>query len=254
MKMLSRFLLIPLLIASLCLTAGCGLLRRLRPPVPTTAPTVSTTADSTTIPQDTTDLPSNTETAVSETDTDGVPQVITYFELNDTYPIDDNFDAGFIVSLPKILSSKPGAVNINNEIDTLRIALVKEHSTAAPLSSYEQQFKYIYTTAVYKDIVFVSLNTSYGLWASEYITANRYYAYDYKTDSTLSDSQIAGLFGRDMGWVLTQVNSALAALGAEPVTGVDKIELFVNEDLKLVADAKIESVMGGDYSEILVLT
>lgn len=249
MKMLSRFLLISLLVVSLCLTAGCGLLRRLRPPVPDT-----TTAVVTTLPEDTTGVPTSTESAVSETETDGIPQVITYFELNDTYPIDDYFDVGFIVSLPKIVSSKPGAVNINNEIDKLRVALVKEHTASAPLSSYDKQFKYSYTTAVYKDIVFVSLNTSYGLWASEYITANYYYAYDYKTDSTLSDSQIAGLFGQDMGWVLTQVNSALAALGAEPVTGVDKIELFVNEDLKLVADAKTESVMGGDYSEILVLT
>lgn len=185
----------------------------------------------------------------------GPPQVITYYELNKLKLVaSENFTAGFDIKLPKIVSDKPGALQINAEINEMKINIENYANTAGDLTGFEEILKYSYETSVKGNVVFVSLNTAHGYMASEYIADNFYYAYNYMTDTIATKTEIGQLFGLNETQILNMVNAGLASKGAQAVTGYDKIDLFVNAGGKLAADAKVESEMGGFYSEIIVLT
>lgn len=185
----------------------------------------------------------------------GPPQVITYYELNKQKIVEaENFTAGFDIKLPKIVSDKPGAMQINGEINEMKIKIENYANTAGDLTGFTEILKYSYEAAVKGNVVFVSLNTGHGYMASEYIVENIYYAYNYLTDTKASKTEIGQLFGMNEAQILNMVNNELALKGAPAVTGFDKIDLFVNAAGKLAADAKVVSEMGGFYSEIIVLT
>ncbi len=185
----------------------------------------------------------------------GPPQVITYYELNKQKIVEaENFTAGFDIKLPKIVSDKPGAMQINGEINEMKISIENYANTAGDLTGFDEILKYSYETAVKDNVVFVSLNTAHGYMASEYVVDNFYYAYNYITDTKAAKTEIGQLFGLNETQILNMVNANLASKGAPAVTGFDKIDLFVNAGGKLAADAKVVSEMGGFYSEIIVLT
>lgn len=183
----------------------------------------------------------------------GPPQVITYYTLKNTQKIDEYFTAGFDVELPKIDSDKPGAVKINNEIDKLKDNIEEHSNKAGNLATYREITECSYETTSKDNVIFIALKASHGLMESEYSIDNIYYAYDYAADKTATNTDIAGMFSLSESQVLTMVNTALVKKDAAKVTGFDKIDLFVNKAGKLVADAKVESMMGSDYSELIEL-
>lgn len=213
---------------------------------------------STTVLQDETSLTTQesqiTATSAQATTQEAPPQVITYYTLSNTEKIDQYFTAGFDVKLPKIDSDKPGAQQINNEINELKINIENHSNAAGDLSTYREYTECSYETAMKDSVIFIVLKTAHGLMESEYSVDNYYYTYDYAADKTLSNTDIALMFNLSAPQVVDKVNAALVQKGAEQVTGFDKIDLFVNSAGKLMADAKVESMMGGDYSELITLT
>lgn len=183
-----------------------------------------------------------------------LPQVVTYFELNKTANPNAEFTAGFEVKLPKIVSDKPGAMKINAEIDKMRIGVEKQYNNAGNLADYNEIYKYSYSNSIKGNTIFITINTTNGIMQSESINKNFYYAYDYTQDKQITKNTIAAMFGMNETQILNKVNTELEQRGAMAVTGYDKIDLFVNINGKLAADAKTESMLGGDYSEIIELT
>lgn len=214
--------------------------------------------ESTTPPENETSLATGEIATTSPTEQTTVqerfPQVITYYTLSNSKKIDEYFTAGFDVKLPKIDSDKPGALKINAEIDKLKVNIEKASNAAGDLSTYREYTECTYETTMKGNAIFISLKTAHGLMESEYTTDNFYYAYDYVADKEISDTDIALMFNLYEPQVISMVNTALAQKGVEQITDFNKIDLFVNAAGKLVADAKVESMMGGDYSELIELT
>lgn len=246
--MMKKKLVIPIvctLLATLFLFAGC-------------LPFSNKEDESTTVPENetslTTDKTVTTSPAEQTTTQEGPPQVITYYTLSNSKKIDEYFTAGFDVKLPKIDSDKLGALKINAEINKMKVNIEKSSNTAGDLSTYREYTEYSYETAMKDNVIFIALKTAHGLMESEYATDNFYYAYDYVTDKEVSDTDIALMFNLYEPQVISMVNTALAQKGAEQITSFDKIDLFVNAAGKLVADAKVASMMGSDYSELIELS
>ncbi|HZK38883.1 MAG TPA: hypothetical protein VFD23_01875 [Clostridia bacterium] len=185
---------------------------------------------------------------------EGPPQVITYYTLKNTQKIDEYFTAGFDVELPKIDSDKLGALKINNEIDKLKSNIEEHSNKAGNLATYREITECSYQATSKDKVIFIALKASHGLMESEYSIENIYYAYDYVADKEVTNTDIALMFNLNESQVLTMVNAALVKKDVTKVTGFDKIELFVNKAGKLIADAKVESMMGSDYSELIELT
>lgn len=182
------------------------------------------------------------------------PEVITYYTLKNTKKIDEYFTAGFDVELPRIDSDKPAALQINSKIDELKVNIEDYSNDAGNLDTYREIIECSYETTMKDGVIFIALKTSHGFMESEYSVDNYYYAYNYAADKEVSNTDIALMFNLYEPQVLSMVNTALAQRGAEQVTGFDKIDLFVNKAGKLVADARVESMMGSDYSELIELT
>lgn len=213
---------------------------------------------STTTSQDGTSLIADktvrTTKAEQTTTQENPPQVITYYTLKNTKKIDEYFTAGFDVELPKIDSDKLGALKINSEIDKLKVNTEEHYNAAGDLNTYREITKCSYETARKDKVIFIAIKATHGLMESEYSIENIYYAYDYAADKEVSNTDIALMFNLDEQKVMSMVNTVLVQRDAAKVTGFDKIDLFVNGAGKLIADAKVESMMGSDYSELIELT
>lgn len=181
------------------------------------------------------------------------PAVKELYALDDTVALDAYFNAGFRVKIPMIDSAKPGAAAINAEMEAIKTNIVNEYASAGDLSGYQQVNEVSYESYAVKGVVFLSVFTVTAYYQSEAVAANMHYAYDYGADRRLTDTEVAALFGFDEAGVVAAVNTALAARGASPVTGFDKIDLFVSASGVFSADAKVESMLGGEYPEIVAL-
>lgn len=230
------------IILSLFLSAGCSFMQ-----------SKTTTEPSTVLQSDTTQT-SLVMTEVTQTPSDETPAVVTYYELNKTNPVDADFTAGFVVKLPKIVSEKPGAQDINAGIDEIKTKIEQAYNAIPSFNDFTEQHKYSYDYIVKNNILFLSINGSIGYWQSEFVVGNLYYAYDYILDKTITDNEIAQLFSLDESQIVDMVNTELTNRGVMTITGFDKIKLFVNAAGKLVADVSVESEMGGEYSEMVELT
>lgn len=182
-----------------------------------------------------------------------VPAVIDLYALEDTYALDADFSAGFQVKIPMIDSAKPGAQAINAEMELIKQNMEHEYANAGNLADYGQFNKTSYEYAVDRGVLFLSIYSVTAYYASEFIAGNLHYAYDFGADRRLTNAEVAALYGMDEAGVVAAVNAALAARGASPVTGFDKIDLFVNGSGVFSADAKVESMLGGEYPEIVAL-
>ncbi len=190
-----------------------------------------------------------TETAVQSEP----PQVFTYYTLKKAYPVNNGFTPGFDIKLPRIESENLGALEINLEIDKLKANIEKAYFDAGNANDYREQYIYSYETNIRDSIIFISITTSYGLMESEYITANFHYAYNYITDKAVTDYDIASIFNLNDTQIIKTVNSELAVRGVPAIESFDKIDLYVNASGKLIADVKVESEIGGEYSELVEL-
>ncbi|HOU09095.1 MAG TPA: hypothetical protein PL044_02550 [Clostridiales bacterium] len=240
------------LAAMLVLLSGCGpfslLAGRFRRGGTTTPPTSisSLTQEETTAAQTT----QQTQTTAQGTQ---APAVKDLYTLDDTKALDADFSAGFQVKIPMIVSGKPGAAAVNAEMEALKANILSERASAGDLSGYDRLNRVSYEYYADKGVLFLSVSTLTAYYQSEAVADNLYYAYDYGADRRLADTEVAALFGFDEAGVVAAVNAALAARGASPVTGFDKIDLFVNGSGVFCADAKVESMLGGEYPEIVEL-
>ncbi len=182
-----------------------------------------------------------------------IPEIITYYELNKTYKVDEYFTAGFVVKLPKIVSIKPEALKINSDIDKMRVVIDKEYNSVSNIKDYRTQYNYSYETFIKGNVVFLSVFSATGWWASEYVNSNEYYAYDYIADKRLQKSEISAIFGMDEEQVIKKIESKLKERNLSFSGNTDDFELYVNANGKLIADISVDSGLGEEYSEIVEL-
>jgi len=237
----------------LVLLSGCGPFSQLTGRLKRGETSAQATTLASLTQEETTAAPTTTQQAQTTDPNATVPKVNDLYALDETSPVDAEFNAGFQVKIPKIESSKPGAAAINAEMETMKANIEKEYAAAGNLSGYERLNKVSYEYYADKGVLFLSVSTLTAYYQSEAVADNLYYAYDFGADRRLTNTEVAALFGFDEAGVVAAVNTALAARGASPVTGFDKIDLFVNGSGVFSADAKVESMLGGEYPEIVAL-
>jgi len=183
------------------------------------------------------------------------PNVVTYYQINDTYKVDEVFSSGFIVSLPNIVSNKPLAQNINAQMDKIRDAVKAKYNSVANIKTFREQYNYSYASFVKDNILFLSVFTAHGARASEFVTSNKYYAYDFENDKIASNAVILQMYNINAAEILDTVNAELLAVGAAQINTTDNIQYFVKSDGKLWADVKVKALLDGTaYSELVQLT
>jgi hypothetical protein len=183
------------------------------------------------------------------------PEVVTYYSINDTYKVDEIFTAGFIVDLPNIVSDKPLALKINAEMAKLKDFVKQKYTAAGSIKAFREEYKYSYETYLKDNILFISVFTAHGTRSSnDFITSNKYYAYDFAADKIVSDAVILKMYTMDLTEVLDTVNSALLAVGAAQIDNAENIRYFVKGNGKLFAEVTVHALMGGTYSELVQLT
>ncbi|MEI6578806.1 MAG: hypothetical protein WCN92_05010 [Eubacteriales bacterium] len=242
-KKLALAVIISCVIMSLLLFAGCNIL-----------PKTNTTENTAALQSDTSQTAQGKAEVSTQTPSSEPPAISTYYELNKTVQLDAEFTVGFIVKLPKIISDKPGAMEINAEIDEIKTRVEQAYSLITNLNEFTEQHTYSYEYYVKNNVIFISINGSIGYWQSEFVVGNLYFAYDYVLDKSISNSEIADMFSLGESQIVDMVNLELAAKGAAEISSFDKITLFVNAAGKLVADVSVEDlVMSGESSELVVL-
>lgn len=237
----ASLLLIAVIIALSISFAGCG-----NPRVSGTTTELTKTESQSLTAQTSEETATETETTAEPV----IPEVITYYERDKTFKVDEDFTAGFIVKLPKIVSSKPGALKINSEIDKIRINIEEEYNSVSDITDYKVQNNCSYQTFVKEKVIFLTVLCATGWWASEYDISNSYYAYNYEDDKQLSDNEIAEMFSLNESQVLDKINTVLDERGVSKIYSLDNVNLFVKSNSILSADVFI----GGEYSEIVELT
>lgn len=182
------------------------------------------------------------------------PAVVTFYQINDTYKVDESFSSGFMVELPNIFSKKPLAVRINAEMDKIKQAVKNTYNSVDNIKTYREQYNYSYDSFVKDNILFISVFTSHNKKSGDVITSNKYYAYNFETDKIINNSEIISMFNLEVPQIVDITNSALRAVGAVPIDNIDNFKFFVKENGKLFADVKVTALMGGTYSELVQLT
>lgn len=178
------------------------------------------------------------------------PKVEVGYDLKDTGKIND-FETGFIVSLPEINSDKAVAEQINAEINALKEEMRTKYATSGNLNAYPEKYDYSYSTFSNDAIVFISIYKSYETPDKEPAISNIYYVYDFINDSLISEYKLPELFLKSDIEMLTIINEKLDAIGATQIESMAGIALFVNKKGRLSANVSIDDGSGGKASVLV---
>ena len=203
-------------------------------PTPFTSPTSLETPE---IPKSNVSISAIEEPSVSAE----IPEVITYFELFEEEIIDGHLKSGFDVKLPKILSEKPGAISINNEIDKIKEDIESKYNAVEDLKTYDAHYKYSYEALNFGNMLFINIRYTNTYLYSEYDSYTRNFAYDFISDKILTNQDIAMLFNVDLDKITEKINYILYinsdGFEIPSVRNSDDYYLYINLNGQLMADA-----------------
>jgi len=180
------------------------------------------------------------------------PEVSTYYQINDTYKVNNDFTSGFLIMLPYIDSNEPQALKINADIDILKEKIRKKYNSVNNVKDFREFYDYSYDSFSKGHILFISVFTKYQTPSNEPVESNLYYAYDFTKDILVDDSVIPILFNLNDTVILESVNRKLSSVGAIPIETTDSITYYVRDKGAVWADVKVKALLGNFYYHELV--
>jgi|GEM_PF-3588318 len=183
----------------------------------------------------------------------GAPNIIAYYELNETWTGPDGFIRGFKVILPAFESDSPGAMAINTKIGDVKEEIESEYKSIDNLHDYNARIECSYETSVYETIIGIIITKKRVNRQGE--TESLYYcfSYDYLAGKELAANDMAEKFNANAQQVLEDVNDVLKAEGFEPA-GAQDIGLFIDQNGCLTAAVNAKNGAGKTVTKRFALS
>lgn len=161
------------------------------------------------------------------------PKVITGYELKDTRPYgsaEDNLMVGFIVTVPKIDSNKPGAKSLNKKFDEIKKEILtgEEHNYQSYKSSdnYTLFNGFSYHSFQYDSMIFIETYIHESAAYGEYNEIRQLYIYDYLNDEILDNDDFSKKQYLTMEEIISELNSA--NIGDDEEYTIEKLFSFAD--------------------------
>ena len=183
----------------------------------------------------------------------GAPNIITYYELNETSTGADGFIRGFKVTLPAFESESPGAMAINTRIGDIKKAIESEYKSIDNLQNYNARIDCSYETSVYEAIIGIIITKKRVDRQGEIESLCYCFSYEYLSGKELAANDMAEIFNTKTQQVLEDVNDVLKTEGFEPA-GAQDIGLFIDQNGRLTAAVNAKNGAGKTVTKRFVLS
>jgi len=172
------------------------------------------------------------------------PKIQAAYELNETGRVGD-FQSGFIVKLPAIVSESAVAAQINADINLVKEDLKNRYIQAGDLNTYESKYDISYFSFSNDSVVFISIYQLFETASGQSDVKHTYYVYNYLEDRLVPDYSLPAIYNYSEMQMLTVINDKLDAIGSPQIESTEGLEFSVNKEGKLCAQLFVNNASGG---------
>lgn len=165
---------------------------------------------------------------------ESAPKVVTAYSYDNRQTKSDGTSIGLKLSYPNIVSTKPGAVQLNNSIMDVKDQAIKENAKISDDYVYEANYR----SFVYKNVLTIALSNRDSFLGN---TSYRFFYYDFMKDQTLTQADVCQMLSVQEADVLQKAKDYFISQGsaAEQVNSYKIAGIFPDNDGSIVVDVDL---------------